>query len=175
MFELVLEWQEDNLTKSFTILGRDGFDRPNSVSIGRDPKRCDLILTNPTVSALHVKIAYSDRTARFYLSSLRETNPPVVDGCKIARGETPLKLHSQIYLGEVLLKVTSIRFKSPPRIIIPPSKPQANNLAAANQGYYQLKCSSCGRICPYDWIDLGCQWCGTSLAAAASIIIPPKR
>jgi FHA domain len=177
MSKLTLEWQEENIIKNFIFQVRDGDDRPNSVKIGRDPAYCDLVLTHPTVSALHIEIRYDDRTSQFYLSNLRETNPPLVDGQKIVRGETPLKLDSQIYLGKVLITVKSMKFNSPARVIIPkpkpPIQPQIQTITPT-QGQYQLKCSGCGRNCPYDWIDLGCQWCGTSLSAAASILILPK-
>ncbi len=177
MSKLTLEWQEENIIKNFIFQGKDRDDQPNLIEIGRDPSRCNLVLTHPTVSALHVKIRYDDRTYQFYLSNLRETNPPLVDGQKIIQGETPLKLYSQIYLGKVLLIVKSIQSKSPARVIIPRSKPQITPQIPpirSIQELYQLKCSGCGRNCPYDWIDLGCQWCGTSLSAAASILIPPK-
>jgi Inner membrane component of T3SS, cytoplasmic domain len=178
MSKLTLEWQEENILKNFIFQGQDRDDRHNSIKIGRDPARCDLVLTHPTVSALHVKIRYDDRAYQFYLSNLRETNPPIVNGQKVCQGEIPLTLNSQIYLGKVLLIVKLIQFDSPARIIIPQPKPQVQaqiQPITSTQGQYQLKCSGCGRNCPYDWIDLGCQWCGTSLSAAASILIPPKH
>lgn len=177
MSKLTLEWQEEKIIKNFIFHGKDRKDRPNSIKIGRDPYRCDLLLTHPTVSALHAEIRYDDLDYQFYLSNLRETNPPLIDGQQIIRGESPLKLNSQIYLGEVLVIVKSIQFNSPARVIIPRSKPQIKSQIqprTSNRELYQLKCSGCGRNCPYDWIDLGCQWCGTSLSAAASILIPPK-
>ncbi|PSB00727.1 FHA domain-containing protein [Merismopedia glauca] len=38
-----------------------------------------------------------------------------------------------------------------------------------------LECPRCHKVSDYSHLDIGCPWCGTSLAAAVSILVTPKR
>ncbi len=150
MSELFLEWNEAGAIQTQTI--------SKSATVGRDPSRCTLLLSHPTVSGLHAMIYFRDSDGQFYLRNLRDSNPPVVDGRNLLQGEAPLHKGSKIYLGQVLLTVTQVSIH-------------------AAQDEYGLKCPNvaCRRVSPYDHLKLVCPWCGTSLAAAPSVIMPVRN
>jgi hypothetical protein len=99
-------------------------------------------------------IYFRDADSHFYLRNLRDSNPPVVDGRTLVQGEALLHQGSKIYLGQVLLTVKQVSVH-------------------AEQDEYGLKCpnAACQRVSPYDRLKLVCPWCGTSLAAAPSVIM----
>ncbi|BBC23642.1 FHA domain-containing protein [Pseudanabaena sp. ABRG5-3] len=165
MSELTLAWVEAGFTKHYRI----GL---TMVRIGRDPARCDLVLADPTVSGLHVVIYFDPQKRKYWLRNMRESNPPVVDGKQLVQGEVELQPHSAIALGHQILQVTEILTKSPISAPIPAPHPH-NNLQQPNQAY-GLQCPNpkCAKISGYEKIDLVCPWCGTSLAGAASSILP---
>jgi predicted component of type VI protein secretion system len=150
MSELILEWKESGASQTQTI--------SKSATIGRDPTRCNLLLSHPTVSGLHAMIYFRDSDSQFYVRNLRDSNPPVVDGKNLVQGEAPLHQGSKIYLGQVMLTVTKVSVQG-------------------GQDEYGLKCTNlaCGRVSPYDRLKLVCPWCGTSLAAAPSVIMPVRN
>lgn len=43
------------------------------------------------------------------------------------------------------------------------------------QGVPGLECPRCHKVSDYSHLDIGCPWCGTSLGAAVSILVPPDR
>ncbi|MGD2183861.1 FHA domain-containing protein [Lusitaniella coriacea] len=169
MPELLLEWQEANETKTYILQDRQPSKNPGTVRLGRDPVRCDLVLANPTVSGLHVEIFFHPQHHQFCLRNLRDSNPPVVDGRQIGRGEALLHPGSTIYLGHLLLKVNPV-----PVVVTGGSIPSTVLVAKSLPGIvsYGLECPHCHRLSTYERIDLGCAWCGTSLAAAASVVMP---
>jgi hypothetical protein len=104
----------------------------------------------------------------------------MVDGRQIPQGEVPLSQGSTIFLGQVALNVIAVSLAAvnnsiPPTILVSPQAVAAVNHAVnqpvPNVASYGLQCPNCRRVSPYDRIDLGCQWCGTSLAAAASVLM----
>lgn len=159
MSELTLTWVESDITKQYKI----GL---TMVRVGRDPARCDLVLSDPTVSGLHVVIYFDPQKRKFWLRNMRESNPPVVDGKRLVQGEIELQQNSAIALGHQILQITEIITQSPPK-----SVPTAHN--NPNQAY-GLQCPNlkCAKISSYEKITLVCPWCGTSLAGAASSILP---
>ncbi len=196
MHELTLTWAENNNRKNHTIYDQQPSKNPVTVRIGRDPARCDIVLNDPTltVSGLHVEIFFNPQQHSFYLRSLRSTNPPIVDGQTITQGEVPLKQGSTINLGKMTLTVVAVYLSKigvPATIVLPSSVTQVVNPApappqipqplpvAVNQSpaqttpSYGLRCSNskCGKTSPYSRLALGCPWCGTSLAAAGSVLI----
>ncbi|MBZ8179068.1 FHA domain-containing protein [Oscillatoria salina] len=208
MPELTLEWMEDSEKKIETISETQQSKNPGTVRLGRDPARCDLHLTHPTVSGLHVEIFFDSQQNQFMLRNLRDTNPPVVDGKRIDRGVAPLKQGSNIHLGQTLLTVTNIVSKIPATIVVPPNPANINHQAEAEKAStapnptpvnqqaevgkastapnptpvnqqakpkYELQCPCCHRTSPYENIDFGCKWCGTSLAGAVSVLIIPEE
>lgn len=176
MNQITLEWQEALQIRTATIREQQLSKHHGTVRLGRDPAQCDLVLSDPTVSGLHIEIFYDQQSQCFALRNLRYTNPPVVDGRQISTGEAILSQGSSIYLGQLELKVVDIslavtNYNIPQTILLPPQP-----LATVPQPVsYGLQCPKCQRISPYDRLDWGCQWCGTSLAAAASILMTPNN
>ena len=96
---------------------------------------------------------------------MRESNPPMINGQSLSNGERELKVNMAIALGQQILQITKID-------IDVPISPQRNP-----DHVYGLQCPNlkCAKVSPYERITLVCPWCGTSLAGAASSILPSKR
>ncbi|MDY6786098.1 MAG: FHA domain-containing protein [Cyanobacteriota bacterium] len=204
MPQLILEWREGDRIKTQTVRDRQASKNPGTVRLGRDPLRCDVTISDPTVSGLHVEIYFNPQQHQFILRNLRPSNPPLIDGRALPAGEVILGLGSNLQLGQIQITVTSVHraginlntaptllFNSPqqalrPPVVNPPQAPQPpivnspqvpqpnlphSHPPAPQPLAYGLQCPNCHRISTYDRIDLGCPWCGTSLAAAASIAI----
>lgn len=176
MNEITLEWQEAGQISRETIRDNQPSKHPGTIRLGRDPLQCDIVLSDPTVSGLHIEIFFNTQYQCFALRNLRDTNPPVVDGRQIQHGEAFLSTGSSIYLGQLELTVVAISRPIPnnsisPTILMPPQPLIVSNQPASTLESYGLQCPSCGKVSPYERLDWGCQWCGTSLAAAASILI----
>lgn len=175
MHKLTLEWQEAGQLRRETICQQQQSKYPG-VRLGRDPVRCDLVLSDPTVSGLHIEICFNPSLQAFVLRNLRHTNPPVVDGCQITQGEAPLSEGSIIYLGQVAMKVTAVtlavtnRGISPTILVSPPVLAAVNQLTPAVASY-GLQCPNCHRVSPFAQMPIGCSWCGVSLAAAESVLM----
>lgn len=188
MNQLTLEWIEANQVKTHVITDQQTTKHPGAFRIGRDPARCDLVLQHPTVSKLHIEIFFGSPT--FYLRNLRDTNPPAVDQHRVT--QTPIALHtgSQILLGELELKVTAIILAA----AVAPTVVGSNPIAASHPGRnpvrspaagvnpqpaanlsYGLQCPKCHRVSSYHHLEAGCAWCGTSLAAAQSVLLLPDE
>lgn len=124
-YELVLEWVEAGKLKTQAISEDQPSKKPGTVSIGRDPAQCDIILPDPTVSGLHAEIFFNAEDKGFYLRSLRESNPPVVDEQSLPMGETVLHPGSNVQLGRTSLSVVAIELKpltrgyKPTQMVIP--------------------------------------------------------
>jgi FHA domain len=183
MNQLTLEWQDAAQRKTKTLSDQQPTKYPGTIRLGRDPVRCDIVLSHPTVSGLHIEIFFNPGVGQFYLRNLRESNPPWVDGTRLNIPEVPLNQGSTIYLGEIAMQVTAISIDAnnlvshvPPTILVAPNAPAAIHPSTTKppNPIYGLECPHCQRICPYERLDLGCPWCGTSLAAAASVLMSPK-
>lgn len=175
MNEITIEWQEAGQFKRETIRENQPSKHFGAIRLGRDPLQCDIVFSNPTVSGLHIEIFFNNQYQCFALRNLRDTNPPVVDGRQIQQGEGFLSTGSSIYLGQLELTIVAVSVHTAnkpisPTILIPP-QPLIINQPAPTLESYGLQCPSCGKISPYERLDWGCQWCGTSLAAAASILM----
>jgi eukaryotic-like serine/threonine-protein kinase len=114
LHELTLEWIDAGLPHSRLIHPRQPTRHPGSVRIGRDPARCDIVLSDITVSGLHVELFFNADDQHFYVRNLRETNPPLVDGRSLPQGERVLNQDSVLQLGHVELRVTAIGVKQYP-------------------------------------------------------------
>lgn len=109
LHELSLEWEENGQLKNRKILEKQQSKNPSrGVRIGRDPQVCDIVLPDPTVSALHIEIFFHQEKQTFYLRNLRQRNPPIVDGQLLLAGEMPLSVGSSIRLGQQNFKVSAI-------------------------------------------------------------------
>ncbi|NWF58703.1 MAG: FHA domain-containing protein [Fischerella sp.] len=135
MNALTLQWHDAGQAKTQKIYEQQPSKNPGTVRIGRDPLRCDIVLSHPTVSGLHVEIFFHTQQQCFLIRNLREQNPPIVDGQKLSQDEMPLSEGSIIYLGQQQLKVTAISVPAassvPPTILTPPQPHAINPQPAA--------------------------------------------
>ncbi|MDZ8051011.1 MAG: FHA domain-containing protein [Aulosira sp. ZfuVER01] len=199
MNALTLEWHDAGQEKTQNIYEQQPSKNPGTVRIGRDPIRCDIVVTNPTVSGLHVEIFFHRQQQSFYIRNLRSQNPPLVDRQQLVQGELPLREGSIIQLGQMEVKVTAISLNSiPPTILTPPTpaiasthptRPPINQQPQVQirhhqhpptppvppPGVYGLECPKCHKISPTENLQVGCPWCGTSLAAAVSVLVAPNH
>lgn len=120
LHELSLEWEENGQLKNRKILEKQQSKNPSrGVRIGRDPQVCDIVLPEPTVSALHIEIFFHQQKQTFYLRNLRQMNPPIIDGQLLLAGEMPLSVGSSIRLGQQNFKVSDIVCKEYPGGYVP--------------------------------------------------------
>ncbi|MDM9382186.1 FHA domain-containing protein [Chlorogloeopsis sp. ULAP01] len=193
MNALTLQWYDAGQAKTQKIHEHQPSKNLGTIRIGRDPLRCDIVLSNPTVSGLHIEIFFNSQQQRFLIRNLREQNPPLIDGHKLTQGEMPLGEGSTIYLGQQQLKVIAISIPSassvPPTILTPPQpvtpiakpQPQVNPgyhlpiPPTPPQGIYGLQCPKCQKISSYNDLLLGCHHCGHSLQDAQSVLVPPTN
>lgn len=175
--QLTLKWQtEAGEAQTHTIENGQQSKNPGTVRIGRDPTKCDLVLSHPTVSGLHVEIFFDRQLQQFKVRNLRDSNLPVVDGKILASEEAKLREGSRIHLGQVELEVVavSVAVVAGPQTVLLSPPPQGGCSSPTVASKYGLQCPKCDRISPYAQLDAGCAWCGTSLAAAASVVLPPR-
>ncbi|NJO40571.1 MAG: protein kinase [Cyanobacteria bacterium CRU_2_1] len=123
--ELTLEWTDSGQIYRQAIYPQQPSKQSGSIRIGRDPAHCDIVLTNLTVSGLHVEIFYHPPDQHFYVRNLRQTNPPLVDGQPLPQGERVLSQGSLVRLGQVELRIATISLKPQPVGHIPPPNPPA--------------------------------------------------
>ena len=181
MYEITLAWTQGEQAETKTLHPWQASKQPGAIRIGRDPERCDWVLSHPTVSGLHVEIIFQPEQHQFYLRNLRAQNPPFVDGFLLEQGELVLQVGSKIRLGQLELHVTAIApikttvLLSPqlPTLIPILSRPLVPT-APPTLSTYGLQCPKCHQTSPYEHLQSGCPWCGTSLAAAASVILSPR-
>ncbi len=208
MNALILQWYDAGQQKTEKISEHGTTKNQGTVRIGRDPLRCDIILSHPTVSGLHIEIFFNQQQLRFFVRNLREQNPPLVNGQQLIQGELPLTQGSIIILGKQELKVTAISISSVPETIIAPPQPSIPSLPQVvssqptkppvheyhhpyvppvqqqqpyippvpvqqPQGVYGLECPKCHKVSSAEHLQVGCRWCGTSLAAAVSVLVMP--
>ncbi|MBF2064562.1 MAG: FHA domain-containing protein [Calothrix sp. C42_A2020_038] len=186
MSALTIQWNEAGKEKTQTIYEQQrNTKNPGTVRIGRDPSRCDIVLSDPTVSGLHVEIFFN--LQQFLIRNLRPSNPPLVDGKQLTQGEQPLKQGSIIFLGQTQVKVIAVFISEassvPPTVLSGPpvNKPNAPHTPVGHQPTpfhqhsYGLQCPRCQRVSTLDYLNIGCKWCGTSLAAAASVLMAPEN
>ena len=173
--QLTLAWTEAGVRQTLTIQNGQPSKNPGTVRLGRDPAKCDIVFSHPSVSGLQVEIFFNQELQEYAVRNLRESNPPLVDGKILARGEAKLSPGSRIHLGQVqieVVKVTEVEVAAPQTVLL--SGPPARvNSGPTGPSKYGLQCPKCTRISPYAQLNSGCPWCGTSLAAAASVMLSP--
>ncbi|WP_414550257.1 FHA domain-containing protein [Anabaena sp. CCY 0017] len=182
MNTLTLQWHDTGQDRVQNIYEQQPSKNNHTVRIGRDPMQCDIVLSHPTVSGLHVEIFFHNQQQCFYIRNLRSPNPPIIDGQQLVQGEMPLHEGSMIYLGQVKLQVTAVTINNiPPTILIPPQPlnhhhhPPTPPAQAQAQGVYGLECPNCHKVSPVENLQIGCPWCGTSLAASVSVLVAPNH
>ena len=88
--QLTLKWTEAGVAQTQTIQNGQPSKNPGTVRIGSDQTKCDLVLSHPSVSGLHVEIFFNQELQEFRLRNLRQSNLPVVDGKILASTEAKL-------------------------------------------------------------------------------------
>lgn len=176
--QLNLTWTEAGVRQTQTIQNGQPSKNPGTVRLGRDPAKCDLVFSHESVSGLHVEIFFNQELQNYAVRNLRASNPPLVDGKILASGEATLKSDSRIHLGQVQIEVVEVievremQVAAPLTVLLsgpgvqissPPTQPST----------YGLQCPKCSRVSAYAQLSAGCPWCGTSLAAAASVVLSP--
>ena len=109
--ELTINWLEGGEQKKQIIREGQPSKNPSTFRIGRNPSLCDLVLADATVSALQAEIFFQSQQDSFFIRSLRETNPLIVNGQSLPVGEVPINQESTFRLGQVDFKVTEITVK----------------------------------------------------------------
>ncbi|WP_293130749.1 FHA domain-containing protein [Microcoleus sp. bin38.metabat.b11b12b14.051] len=171
--QLTLAWTEAGVRQTRTIQHGQPTKNPGTLRLGRDPAKCDVVFSDSSVSGLHVEIFFNQELQEYAVRNLRPSNPPLLDGKIIAQGEAKLNSGSRIHLGQVEIEVVEVlaaAVASPLTVLL--SAPAAESSSPPTQpSAYGLQCPKCSRISPYAELSAGCPWCGTSLAAAASVVL----
>lgn len=184
MSALTIQWNDAGREKTTTIYEQQPSKNPGTVRIGRDPLRCDIVMSNITVSGLHIEIFFNQQQQKFLIRNLREKNPPFIDGRQLVQGELPLNEGSIIFLGQAQIKVIAVFISEassvPATVLSPPPQlvnqsPSGKSLAHNHQGMHGLQCPKCHKVSSMEHLQVGCPWCGTSLAAAASVVVEPNN
>lgn len=71
----------------------------DSVTIGRDASRCDIVLADPTISVEHARIRLEN--SHFYIYDLASTNGTFVNGLQVTRQE--LRDRDEIRMGHLIM------------------------------------------------------------------------
>ena len=172
--QLTLTWTEAGVRQTHTIQHGQPSKNPGTVRLGRDRAKCDLVLDDRSVSGLHIEIFFDRELQEYAVRNLRPTNPPLVDGKILASGEATLRSDSRIHLGQVQIDVVSapaVQAAAPQTVLLDPAVPTSSPPTGPSK--YGLQCPKCDRVSPYAQLSAGCPWCGTSLAAAMSVVLSP--
>lgn len=173
--QLNLTWTEAGVRQTQTIQNGQPTKNPGTVRLGRDPTKCDVVFSHSSVSGLHVEIFFNQELQEYVVRNLRESNPPLVDGKILASGEATLTSGSRIHLGQVQIDVVSVFATAvaiPLTVLLSAPVVQSSS-SPTGPSSYGLQCPKCSRVSPYAQLSAGCPWCGTSLAAAVSVVLSP--
>ncbi|MBD2532871.1 FHA domain-containing protein [Nostoc flagelliforme FACHB-838] len=109
-WKLTLQYEDAGKQQTWQFSQQQPTKNPDTIRIGRDNLRCDIVLQDNTVSSLHVEIFFDQLQNRFFIRNLRGLqNLPVVDGIPLYPDkEFSLYNNSIICLGKQKLKVTDI-------------------------------------------------------------------
>ena len=192
MNEIIISWQEKDLTKIKTIRELQPSKNPGTVRLGREPSNCDIIFDDPSISRVHVEIFYNNQYDKFYLRNLKSNNPPIVDNELVVKpAEVVLNNNSVICLGQTKIQViyNTNNILTAPTILQPTNSDNGTVLSPPDTSQLQgsitqprismvganyLVCPNpnCRKLVSIERLNIGCSWCGTSLADAGSIILP---
>ncbi len=162
MYKITLEWTEEGRTRSQTISDTDNTQEVGKIFIGRDEKKCDIVLPvgEKTISRLHVVIFYDFEQNCFFLKNLTSDRPQpnrvIVDGKTIISQQTNISLESVIQLGTISLRITQLEI-------------------IQSQESYGVECPNCHRHIPFDYLGDFCPYCGFSLQAGRTTFGTPDQ
>jgi predicted component of type VI protein secretion system len=174
MYRFTLEWLEGSQLRSKTVSAVEAEERQTPFRIGRDEQQCDVVVNDETssVSRFHAEILFKSEQSRLYLrNATAERSQPnlvIVDGQKILKQEIVLQMGSEIQLGKLKMKVTSLKVAQPVVNSFPNQQPP--NQQPSQQQEYGLQCLN-GHQVSYDHVGLFCPFCGTALQAVDTVII----
>jgi pSer/pThr/pTyr-binding forkhead associated (FHA) protein len=160
MYKISLEWFDGNRTHTRTILAEDKTKENGLITIGRDENQCDIFfpISETTVSRSHAAIFYDGKQKKLFVKNLTKNkttpNPVIVDGKSVILEAAPLKIGSIIKLGKLSINVTQIEFT-----------------ATGTEQVYGVRCIN-GHLLPYDHIGDFCPYCGVSLQASETVLMP---
>ena len=106
--ELTLEWYENGQPQRAVIREGQPSKNPGTIRLGRDPARCDLVFSDPSVSGLQAEIFFNSSTGRFLIRALRDSNPVRLNGQSFPQGEMVLQEGNHLQLGQTELNITRI-------------------------------------------------------------------
>ncbi|HEY9829839.1 MAG TPA: protein kinase [Stenomitos sp.] len=112
--ELLLRWVEQGKIQAQSIYANQPSKNPGTVRIGSDPSVCDIVISEPTVSGLHVEVFFQAQDKHFYLRSLQLSHPPLVNGQPLLTREVALRHGSRLQLGQIRLSVLVINLNPLP-------------------------------------------------------------
>lgn len=200
MHEIIILWEEKGVTKAETIKEGQPSKNPGTVRLGREPNHCDITFNDPRISRLHAEIFYNNQHSKFYVRNLKASNLLMVDDQLVVKdGEVALNQDSVIYFGKTEVKIiytNSTNMLTAPTILLPPTASNNNGTVLHSPHISQpiggvvpagisrfgtthlvcpnLNCSNPDpqRLIPLERLNVGCSWCGTSLADAGSVFLP---
>ena len=105
--QLTLAWTEAGVRQTQTIQNGQPSKNPGTVRLGRDPVKCDIVFSHPSVSGLHVEIFFNQELQEYAVRNLRDSNPPLVDGKILTQGEATLRSDSLILCARNAYSSTS--------------------------------------------------------------------
>lgn len=76
-----------------------------SILVGRDPERCDFVVSDRSISRIHAMLRY-DLIDGLTVMDMGSGNGTFVDGQRVGSDFVPLHLGSELTLGQVHLKVS---------------------------------------------------------------------
>lgn len=77
-------------------------------------------------------------------------------------------------MGQQQLEIIAVSFEHfsiAPTLLFSPDELISKAPVHLNLVQYGLQCPQCDRVSSYEQLNIGCPWCGTSLAAAVSVVL----
>ncbi len=97
---------QDGRSISIAVRGSDLAGAKDGLTIGRDPRRCQIVIDDPTVSGRHARLSLAAASgadaAHVWVEDLHSTNGTFVDGRPVTPGPdkaVPLPAGSALVLG----------------------------------------------------------------------------
>lgn len=168
MYKLTLEWSEGNRLLTETVSSEQGTKAKGAIRLGRDPEQCDIAIDDPTstVSRQHIEIFLDAEQrklcARNLTSDRPSPNPAFVDRNKLLEGSVPLRVGSQIQMGQVVVKVKAIEGEG-----------LAKNQTDARPRYGLVDKS--GNVLPYDYAGDFSPYDGSALQSYPTTLRVPEE
>jgi hypothetical protein len=116
--------------------------------------------------AIAERMNVSERMIRHYWTKIYDLLGVYPDANKNLRIQTKIRAREEGLIDRVLPAAIPATLLA--------AQHQSTPSSAMQQGVYGLECPKCHRVSPVENLQIGCPWCGTSLAAAASVLMVPN-